>query len=213
MGSQVRRLVPGASPMKHTIEFVAWVLWYSASHGPGPDWLSPGSLEDVLSGGVDYQDATLAKDELEHGVRDLACAGLVSVTGDRLSITDRGSAIAKAAWAKYDAKPRGNFLSDKLGKRLRDVRCCAGAGGWSVTQEDCDAAEAVFEAHFREASAKAEIVVAEWEVERARHPRPVVRRTAREVLITVLKYMGYAGIGFLIAVLMFSVITVLGGSR
>ena len=202
--------------MKHTVDLVAWVLWSvfeSGTHEPSADWLNPGSLEDVLSSGASYQDAVPAKDELEHGVRDLACAGLVRVTGNKFAITESGRAISKAAWAEYDAKPRGNFLGDKLAKRLKKIPCCADVGGWSVTQQDYDAAVAAYRAHFQEVSKKADVMFAEWREKQARHPGPVQRRTAREVVITTLKLFAYFGIGLIVAALLFFVITALGGDR
>jgi len=200
--------------MKHTVDLVAWVLWSvfeSVTHEPSADWLNPGSLEDVLSSGASYQDAVPAKDELEHGVRDLACAGLVSVTGNKFAITESGRAISKAAWAEYDAKPRGNFLGDKLAKRLKKIPCCADVGGWSVTQQDYDAAVAAYRAYFHEASKKADVMLAAWREEQAQHPESVKQGKVRDVVIITLKLFAYLGIGLVAAALLFFVITALGG--
>ena len=146
-------------------------------------------------------------------VRDLACAGLVSVTGNKFAITESGRAISKAAWAEYDAKPRGNFLGDKLAKRLKKIPCCADVGGWSVTQQDYDAAVAAYRAYFHEASKKADVMLAAWREEQAQHPESVKQGKVRDVVIITLKLFAYLGIGLVAAALLFFVITALGGYR
>ena len=92
----------------HSAYSNAWV--FTAIGGTKPEHGERLSLPEFLDGADYFNHAVISKDELEHGVRDLVSAGLISVAGQSFALTDAGRETWKSVWRKYEARRFGNHL-------------------------------------------------------------------------------------------------------
>ena len=132
----------------HSAYSNAWV--FTAIGGTKPEHGERLSLPEFLDGADYFNHAVISKDELEHGVRDLVSAGLISVAGQSFALTDAGRETWKSVWRKYEARRFGNHLIAVAEKRLQNLACAADGGDWSLTQQDFDSAVATYRTNFRE---------------------------------------------------------------
>jgi len=132
----------------HTAYLAAWV--FTAIGGTKPEHGERLSLPDLLDGADYFNRMVISKDELEHGIRDLVNAGLVSVVGDSFALTDTGREMWEIIWRKYEARKSGSDPIALAEKRLKLIPCTAGLAGWSVTQQEFDHAFAAYRASFAE---------------------------------------------------------------
>jgi hypothetical protein len=125
--------------VEHQIpEVAAWV--FTAVGGTQPDDGERCSLANVLGSADYFNRAAISKDELEHGVRDLVSAGLINVVGNTFALTERGREMWDAVWHAYDARPHGNYVIGIAEQRLKSIPCTRQLAGWSLTQQEFDAA-------------------------------------------------------------------------
>ena len=114
-------------------------------------WVGNGPPDSALDRSADYFNrAVISKDELEHGVRDLVSAGLISVAAQSFALTDAGGDAWKSVWRTYEARRSGNHAIAVAEERLKNLPCAADDGDWSVTQQDFDGAVATYRTNFRE---------------------------------------------------------------
>jgi len=131
----------------HSAYSNAWV--FTAIGGTKPEHGERLLLPELLDGADYFNRAVISKGELEHGIRDLVSAGLISVAGQSFALTDAGRDTWKSVWGDYEARRFGNHLIAVAEKRLKTLRCAADTG-WSLTQLDFDSAVATYHTNFRE---------------------------------------------------------------
>jgi hypothetical protein len=123
---------------RHRSEEAGWVL--TAIGGTKPDDGERSSLANVLGSADYFNRAAISKDELEHGVRDLVTAGLISVEGNTFALTDRGREMWDGVCRAYQARPRGDYVVRIAEQRLKSIRCSGQLAGWSLTPQEFDTA-------------------------------------------------------------------------
>ena len=77
-----------------------------------------------------YNHAIPTAKEVEHGIRDLSSAGLISVDGLSFRLTTRGQAL----WTEIGRTPSMRERFERARRALRDTSCVA-ASGWSLDQQ------------------------------------------------------------------------------
>jgi hypothetical protein len=132
----------------HSAYLNAWV--FTAIGGTKPERGERVSLPEFLDGADYFNRAVISKDELEHGVRDLVAAELISVAGQSFALTDAGRDTWKSVWRTYEARRSGNHPIAVAEERLKSLPCAADDGDWSLTEQDFDRAVATYRTNFRE---------------------------------------------------------------
>jgi len=132
----------------HSAYVNAWV--FTAIGGTRPEHGGRLSLPETLDGADYFNRAMIAKGELEHGVRDLVSAGLISVAEQSFALTETGHDVWKSVWRKYEHRSSGNHPIAIAEERLKRIPCAGDLSGWSLTQQEFDSAEATYRTNFRE---------------------------------------------------------------
>ena len=132
----------------HSAYLNAWV--FTAIGGTKPEHGERLTLPEFLDSADYFNRAVISKDELEHGVRDLVSAGLISVAGQSFALTDAGRDTWKSVWRAYEARRSGNHPIAVAEERLKNLPCAADDGDWSLTQQDFDSAVSTYRTSFRE---------------------------------------------------------------
>ena len=132
----------------HTAYLNAWV--FTAIGGTKPEHGERLSLPEVVEGADYFNRAVISKEELEHGIRDLLNAGLITVSSGSFALTETGREMWETVWRNYEARQGGSHPIAIAEKRLKRIPCGAHGASWSVTQEEFDQAFTVYRAHFLE---------------------------------------------------------------
>jgi len=152
----------------HSAYLNAWV--FTANAGTRPEQGGRLSLPETLDGADYFNGAMISKSELEHGVRDLVSAGLISVAGQSFALTETGHDVSKSVWRKYEQRRSGNHPIAIAEERLKSIPCAEELGGWSLTQQEFDSAVATYRTNFRETLRKIDPELATW-IEQGRPSR------------------------------------------
>ena len=108
-------------------------------------------LAEILDSAAFINMATISRDELQHGVRDLTGAGLIGIDPDPFALTEAGRRLWEQLWRDYEkAYARtGNESAIRFAEEaLERIVCAAHSPGWSVSQREWDDATAAFNATF-----------------------------------------------------------------
>jgi hypothetical protein len=127
------------------LDIVAWVITAIGSASPAlNDRLT---LAEVLDSADYVNMAGIAKEELEHGVRDLRSGGLVTVEAQTFALTAAGRRLFNEAWREYQLEyarvKRGSPLLNAA-RRLGELACVAGSDDWLVSGEEWAVAQATY---------------------------------------------------------------------
>jgi hypothetical protein len=133
---------------RHTAYLDAWV--FTAIGGTKPEHGERLSLPEVIEGADYFNRAVISKEELEHGIRDLLNAGLITVSSDSFALTATGREMWETVWRNYEARQGGSHPIAIAEKRLKRIQCAAQLASWSVTQEEFDQASSAYRAHLLE---------------------------------------------------------------
>ena len=101
-------------------------------------------LSMVLAVADVYDHSVPSAKEVEHAVRDLSGAGLVSVNGLSFRLTAQG----EAAWREIQTKPMMHEQYQRALRVLSDIPCVADTPGWSLDERVWEDAFAGYSAQF-----------------------------------------------------------------
>ena len=110
------------------LHVVAWIFIAIADPFGKTAYASPLSM--LLAVADAYNHAIPTAKEVEHGIRDLSSAGLISVDGLSFRLTTRGQVL----WTEISGKPSMRQRFERARRALRDTGCVAHASGWSLDQ-------------------------------------------------------------------------------
>ena len=107
-----------------------------------PAYASP--LSNVLAVADAYDHSIPSAKEVEHAVRDLSAAGLITVNG----LSFRLSAQGEAAWREIEREPMIHQQYQRALRVLSDIPCVADRPGWSLDQRVWEDAFAGYSSQF-----------------------------------------------------------------
>ena len=103
------------------------------------------SLANVIGSADTYNHSILSAREIEHGVRDLSRAGLISANGLALSLTAKGRDLWKTI------SERDHLVQRRIeqgASALGSIRCVGAEPGWSLSERAWEDAYAEYSPQF-----------------------------------------------------------------
>jgi hypothetical protein len=101
-------------------------------------------LANVIASADFFDHSIPTVEQLQHGIRDLSAADLVTVGSDGFALTAKG----RAAWQNIgDQKPASDFVG-RARSALGGVACVSSAPGWSIDQRSWEDAVAAYSPNF-----------------------------------------------------------------
>jgi hypothetical protein len=120
----------------------AWIFIAIANPFSEPEYASP--LSNVIAVADVYNHSIPSAKEVEHAVRDLSGAGLITVNGLSFRLTAKGEAV----WSEIKTKPLMHEQYQLALRVLGDIACVADVPTWSLDQRVWEDAFAGYSSQF-----------------------------------------------------------------